>query len=143
MILRISSGKVEERNNPLPASFPDVGHDLMLRVFAPKLAPAPVRPFRRWRPGKSTSDPQPVLLRSFQFTNLQTGADQMHNAGLHQRARKHGLNGLRKAFQPIGADDERILHAPVFQIRQHRHPVLGALVPAYPETQHRLLRLPR
>lgn len=63
----------------------------------------------------------------------------MDDAQLHFGLRKGGLDGFRKAFQPIHARDENIAHAAIFEVGQHGQPELCSFGFARPETQCFLL----
>ena len=61
-------------------------------------------------------------------------ADQVHDAGLHDRLRPGVAHHLGQALQPVADHEEHVPDAPVPQVRQHAHPELGAL-PAGPGPQ--------
>lgn len=46
----------------------------------------------------------------------------MHDTQLYFRVWVHRANRLGKPGEPIHGGDENVLHAPVFQFRQHRQP---------------------
>ena len=115
MILRISSGNSEKRNHALPVPLPYIGHHLVLGILDAKV---PKRLFR-YLAARCPVDRFQIRghgLALFPAYEVQTGPNQMHDAGLHQRARKDGFDCIGKAFQPISADDERIFYSAVFQV---------------------------
>jgi len=59
---------------------------------------------------------------------MRRNADQMDDAGLHDRRRPHVADHLRQSLQPVADDEEHVLDAAVTQIGQHAHPELGVRV---------------
>ena len=62
-------------------------------------------------------------------------ADQVDDAGLHQRLGEDGLYRLREAFQPIDDGDQDIGHAALLDLVHVRQPELGALGLLDPQAQ--------
>src|SRR6266511_3451173 len=63
-------------------------------------------------------------------------ADKVDDAGLVDRLREDGVDRLREAGQPVGADEEHVLDAAVTEIGEHARPEAGAfaLLDPKPET---------
>lgn len=63
-------------------------------------------------------------------------AQQVDDAGLDPGLRKGGLDGLRKAFQPVHDGDEDVLDAPIAQVAENLGPELRALIGLEPQAQN-------
>src|SRR6266511_1070974 len=70
-------------------------------------------------------------------------ADKVDDAGLVDRLREDGVDRLREAGQPVGADEEHVLDAAVAQIGEHARPEAGALALLDPEAETVALALER
>ena len=60
-------------------------------------------------------------------------ADQMDQAGLHDRGRPDRVHTVGQAFQTVADQEEHISDAAVAELGQHRHPELGRLPAAVAE----------
>ena len=58
------------------------------------------------------------------------------DAGLDDGEREGRADGVWKAFEPVAADEEDVLHAAVLEVRHHRQPELRALGLLEPETKN-------
>src|SRR6266545_4096382 len=72
-----------------------------------------------------------------------SAAESMDDAGLVHRLREDGVDRLREAGQPVGADEEHVLDAAVAQIGEHARPEAGALALLDPEAETVALALER
>ena len=54
-------------------------------------------------------------------------ADQVNDAGLHDRLRENRIDGFGKALEAIDDGDENVLRATVLDLVHHAQPELGAL----------------
>jgi hypothetical protein len=53
-------------------------------------------------------------------------ADEVHDAGLHQRLREHRLDGLGEPFEAVHAADQDVSEPAVAQLVEDLHPEFGA-----------------
>lgn len=65
----------------------------------------------------------------------------MHDAHLHHRFGKHGLNGIGEAFESIDTGNEDVLYATVAQFGDNFELELGSFSLGQPQAQHLLLAL--
>ena len=68
----------------------------------------------------------------------EAGADQMDDAGLHDRGGNTALTAVGQPLQPVADDEEHVPHAAVPQVGQHAHPELRRLPAAVagPQPEH-------
>ncbi len=69
-------------------------------------------------------------------------ADQMNDAGLDDRLRKHGADRFGKAFQPVHYRDQDVAETALLQFVHDTQPELGALGLLNPDAEN-LLRAVR
>lgn len=67
---------------------------------------------------------------------IQAVADQMHDAGLHRRARKGGADGLGQALQTIDHGDQDVLAPSGLEFIEDLEPELGSFGLLDPQAQH-------
>ena len=60
----------------------------------------------------------------------------MHDAELNFGLGINGFYRVRQPLQPVHTGDQNILEAAVLQLREHREPELGALVPLDPDAEN-------
>ena len=129
--------KGKERHHPIPSPAPGLDHS---RVA---LTPGALLEGRQLGLGGLRVDGRvdglercsqlPALLPA---GILQAVADQVHDAGLQRRGRKHRLQRLGNPLEAIGHGNQDIGHAPVAQIVENLHPETCTFGVLDPKTQH-------
>jgi len=74
-------------------------------------------------------------LAVFPGDEIETVAQQMHDAGLHRRLRKDGGNRIGKPFEAVDDGDQDIIDTTVLQLVHDAQPEFGTLILLEPEAE--------
>ena len=117
---------------------PPCGEDLQREVIRDRkhqpllnsTRPNPARAIRRPAALRQRAKPRKSPRRGSVAHELQRVADHVDDAGLHDRSREDGLDGLRKALEPVDTGDEDVVHPTILQLRDDVEPNFAPSVPA-------------